>query len=188
MSRLQEIVKLEKKNNRRLKKLLLLLALQYDNPLQFATNINANSIKIQKEIKKIKQDAEKLANKHSEEENQIKLKRSLIIAIASVNILKMIYNSITTSEQTYQMAVKTAITNNLWSIHRFSTTETFNSYNKKYIANWSKVPGHYRWNATLDNRTCNICESYDGKTYDNAGDVPDQPHISCRCTIDFIRK
>ena len=37
------------------------------------------------------------------------------------------------------------------------------------------------WNATLDRRTCDDCQAYDGKVFD-ANDTPNQ-HVMCRCEL-----
>ena len=41
---------------------------------------------------------------------------------------------------------------------------------------------YVEWVAEIDNRTCNVCYLRDGKIYP-IRDLPDKPHINCRCTI-----
>lgn len=45
---------------------------------------------------------------------------------------------------------------------------------------------YVQWIAELDNRTCSVCQSLDKRIFE-LPELPDKPHINCRCTIRSVR-
>lgn len=54
--------------------------------------------------------------------------------------------------------------------------QSLNDQDTKYV----------EWLAELDNRTCEVCWTRDGKVYPIDA-LPDKPHINCRCTVRRVK-
>lgn len=44
----------------------------------------------------------------------------------------------------------------------------------------------YVWHAIIDEKTCDECLALDGTVYENLADVPDDPHLNCRCHLEPV--
>lgn len=108
-----------------------------------------------------------------------KAARSLILAVSAFAALR--------KDQEFPEALEAAVDDAEARIARIAQTETFDAYNRRYIANTQDREGTWKWSAVLDKRTCPRCESLDGQEWTKAGDAPSAPlHILCRCVLEFI--
>lgn len=187
MSQIQDIIQLEKSNKKDFNQFLLASMEEMEDEEELAQQLPVFSRKISNEIKDMRKEAEKLADQHSEEAHKNKEARNLIIAVASLNLARYLASSVIVQDNdNYSQSVKKSIKDSQAVIAKVVITETFSAYNQKFKANYSFIPGHYKWNATLDNRTCAYCEDLDGKEFENEDEVPDF-HINCRCYLEFIK-
>lgn len=158
----------------------------FDDEEELTAGLPKLAVKVKNKIEQSKKTAEKLADQHSEEIHRSDNWRGLIILGASFNLLRIIASRIVVApdDQKYQTKVKKALNDSQALKERFVTTEVFDAYNEKIMANNKYLKGFYIWNAELDARTCAVCEDLDGKTFKNEDDVPDF-HINCRCFLEF---
>lgn len=62
-------------------------------------------------------------------------------------------------------------------------TETLRSYNQAHMNQYKKVGiERWEWICAYDERTCDTCAGYDGKTF-KIGDAQPPIHPSCRCSV-----
>src|SRR5260221_13144353 len=87
---IKDIQKLEKKNKKRLKSLIIAFLAEYDTLNDLAANLNGLAKDIKDEIKSINDQGIVLANKHSDINNKPKKdkKEGLIITTASMNLAR----------------------------------------------------------------------------------------------------
>ena len=181
MTNISDIVRLQKSNSFKLK-VAIFDDLRGEDEDYIINNYRYIAKKTVLHINDLIGNAHELADKHSLRENHLpedKLRKLLIEGAALALIAKIaaaVHNNISVRDAVRQVNT---------SIERISTTETFVAYNKKFVINHKEMGGTYIWNAILDERTCEICELLDETQYKSNDDVPDLPHIRCRCIIEF---
>ena len=180
MTSTQEIQQLENSNYKKLKKHIKSSLIEVGDFDPLVSKLPNLSKDLQIKVKELRKEAQKLADENSEEKHRDKQERNLIITVASLNLYRLLGSSmVLKQDQEYSQAVEETLEENDQYLQRLNTTETFDAYNQKFLAN--HVEEMVLWNAELDARTCPTCEERDGRLY-LAEEVPDF-HINCRCFI-----
>lgn len=193
----KSLIKLEKKSIKKLSSYLLSLFLDIKEPNQIVPTSTKIGKNIYKEIKEVRQEAFKIADKYSQVSHTISDKnRYLITSIASNNLTNEVARRIAVKvmeDQTYSISIiKEAVEESKPSVKKIISTEVFQAYNTKLIANNKNLKGKFIWNAELDKTTCAKCEALDGTVYENSDDIPYYSeekvsvHPRCRCIILFV--
>ena len=118
--------------------------------------------------------------------DQIKYRLKGIQETTQKNLMNVINDAYTNGDDVagYISRMRDVIEVPEWRLNMIARTEmayAFNTANLKYQAEAGYT--RFRWEATIDNRTCPICAAKDGEVFD-ISDVDAPPvHPNCRCIL-----
>lgn len=105
-------------------------------------------------------------------------------------IVSNVIGSKTKVGQMIKQGTMTSLRNSVWgntrTVLQSFANETRNRVFEENEDIFDKDDYKYEWLSTLDNRTCLVCGSLDGKLFKNIKDAPQAPiHRGCRCLLLF---
>lgn len=81
------------------------------------------------------------------------------------------------------------------SLYRYNTLKSYNmdiQEEKENIENIVLKGGisnvRYIWHSEHGENTCDECLDLDGKEFDIFDEVPERPHVNCKCTVEVVKQ
>lgn len=182
MTKIRALLTIYKRALNILKRKINQLVSSVDNEDELLAQTSDFIEETKKEIITIHQNAESLADNHSEKRRKSTLNRDLLVSSALLVLFSHIHRRIALEEGQWRERVKTSLQETVSYIDKIARNETFSAYNQKILTN--NPDKQLIWNAILDKRVCKDCEELDGQIF-NKSNAPDCPlHINCRCILE----
>lgn len=186
----KELLIQEAKNKRSLSEEVARSFLGIKSPAGLVRATPLMTHRIKKHIAAMHKPSHELADSLSEETHDVDTVDVLFIQAAALGIVSSVIGATRfymNKGDEYRDALLKALEQSETRSDRIATTETFSAFNGKVEANLKDAVGVFKFDATLDKRTCERCDALHGKEWTNINDVPFPPlHPNCRCQINFI--
>lgn len=191
----QKLTKQEARNKKALAASVASLFLAHRSLPSILASVPILASSLQRSIASLHDPVKKLAHAYSDEQaddadqddtDTVDVALTTAAALGIVGTVIGVTRGAMTEGEPFEDALETAVEATRARSDRIGTTETFDAFNKQVKADLASSVGVFRFDATLDKRTCPRCEGLNGKEWSNIDDVPFPPiHTSCRCLIEF---